>query len=181
MKSKAIVAAAALAVAGVGGYWYYSPHLAMKSMQTAAQKKDADAFNERVDFPKLRESLKGQMSALMAERMGTSTGSGAEALGAMLGMAMVTQFVEAFVRPEVVMRAMSSGQLKPEASQGRPASENPPDESKKVQWNIERSGADKVIAYGREDETVTDGKSVGFVFERYGFADWKLTEIRLPQ
>ena len=181
MKSKAIVAAAALAVAGVGGYWYYSPHLAMNSMQTAAQNKDADAFNERVDYPKLRESFKGQMSAIMAEKMGASTGSGMEALGAMLGVAMVNQFVDAFVRPEVVMQAMSSGQFKPEAGQNRPETETTPSETEKVQWSLERNGTDKVIAYGRKDGEPSDSKSVGLVFERYGFASWKMTEIRLPR
>jgi hypothetical protein len=181
MNSKKIAAAVAVAVVAVGGYWYYSPHLAMKSMQAAAHKQDADAFNERVDFPKLRESLKGQMSAIMAERMGETSGSGAEALGAMLGMAMVNQFVEAFVRPEVVMRAMSSGQLKPASGKGTPASEDGPSDTNKVEWSIERKGSDKVVAYGRERGQASGEKSVGLVFERYGFVDWKLTEIRLPQ
>ena len=57
MKLKAIAGVLALTVAAVGGYWYYSPHLALKSMQTAAQEKDADKFNEHVDYPKLRESF----------------------------------------------------------------------------------------------------------------------------
>lgn len=181
MKSKVILVAAALAVAAVGGYWYYSPHLAMKSMYAAAQKQDADAFNERVDFPKLRESLKGQMSAIMAEKVGSAPGSGGEALGAMLGMSMVNQFVDAFVRPEVVMKAMSSGELNPHAGQGKPTSGERTGERKKVDWTIERKGTDKVIAYGREQDKAANDKPVGLVFERYGFVDWKLTEIRLQR
>lgn len=177
MKSKLIAGSAVLAVA-VGGYWYYSPHIAMKAMQSAAQKQDADAFNERVDYPKLRESFKGQMSALMAEKVGDTSGAGA--FGAMLGMAMVNQFVDALVRPEVVMRAMQSGefQLKGGANNGTAESGTP---SKKVDWRIERKGVDKVIAYAMEPGQPTDAKATGLVFERQGFTDWKLTEIRLSR
>lgn len=176
MKLKTIAGVLAMATAAVGSYWYYSPHLALKSMQAAAQQKDADKFNQHVDYPKLRESFKGQMSVIMAEQLGKSGGSGAEALGAMLGGAMVNQFVDAFVRPEIVMKAMQSGEFSPRAS-GESTS-TPQDE--KPSWTLERKGIDKLIAYARDPKAPDNTKAVGVVFERYGFADWKLTEIRLP-
>jgi hypothetical protein len=89
--AKAAATAGVLAVAAIGGYWYWSPYLAVRQLQTAAKEKDADAFNERVDYPKLRESLKGQFSAMLAEQLGASPNSGNEmakagaALGTMLG------------------------------------------------------------------------------------------------
>ena len=98
MKSKLITGVVAVAIA-VGGYWYFSPYLALKSMRDAAAAKDADAFNDKVDYPKLRESLKGQMSAAMTKEMDKAKGNGFAALGTMLGAAMVNQMVEAFVRP----------------------------------------------------------------------------------
>ena len=178
MKTKALLFIAALAAAGVGGYWYYSPHLAMQSMQKAAKANDAETFNEHVDYPKVRESFKGQMSALLAEQLGQSTGaSGAESLGAMLGLAMVNQFVDAFVRPEVVMRAMQNGEFSPEASEGGAEGGG---KTKEPEWTVERQGANKVIAYGRDPDEGPDAKAVGIVFERYGFTEWKLTEVRLP-
>lgn len=176
MKLKAISAVVVLAAATVGGYWYYSPHLALKSMQTAAQEKDADKFNEHVDYAKLRESFKGQMSAMMAEQLGKSGGSGAESLGAMLGMAMVTQFVDALVRPEVVMRAMQSGEFSP-----KPGGESTSASAdKKPSWTFERKGTDKLIAYAVDPQSPDKSKGLGVVFERYGFAAWKLTEVRFP-
>lgn len=39
-RTKGLGAAIVLTVAAVGGYWYYSPYLAIKSMHAAAQKKD---------------------------------------------------------------------------------------------------------------------------------------------
>ena len=176
MKLKTIAGVLALTTAVVGGYWYYSPHLALKSMQAAAQQKDADKFNQHVDYPKLRESFKGQMSAIMAEQLGKSGGSGAEALGTMLGAAMVNQFVDALVRPELVMKAMQSGEFSPKsASKGAPSSED-----KKPSWTFERKGTNKLIAYATDPDSADKSNSLGVVFERYGFADWKLTEVRFP-
>lgn len=177
MNAKAVKTGLIAAAFALGAYWYYSPYLAMSSMQTAAQNNDADTVNEHVDYPKLRESLKGQMSAMMTERLGKASSTGAEALGAALGMAMVHQFVEAFVRPEAVMQAMKSGKLDPKASEGSPAREG---NAKKPDWTVERKGADKVIAYARDPEAADSSRAVGLVFERYGFAKWKLTEIRMP-
>lgn len=176
MKSKAIAGALALTAAAVGGYWYYSPHLALKSMQTAAKEKDADKFNEHVDYPKLRESFKGQMSAMMAAQLGKTGSSGAEALGTMLGAAMANQFVDALVRPEVVMKAMQSGKFSPKAA-GTSSSSS---ESKKPSWTFERKGTDQLIAYAADPDSSDNSKALGVVFERYGFAHWKLTEVRFP-
>lgn len=180
MKTKTLVTALVIAGASIGGYWYYSPYLSLKAMRDAAQAKDADAFNDKVDYPKVRESLKGQMSALMAEKMG-STGNadnGFAALGAMLGMAMVNQMVDAFVRPEMIMRSMQSGEFKPVPTLGKEKPAGEP-ESKKVTWTLERKGTNKVIARAQEPGQAAPNQDFGLVLERHGFAEWKLTEIRL--
>ena len=176
MKLKAIAGVLVLTAAAVGGYWYYSPHLALKAMQTAAKEKDADKFNEHVDYPKLRESFKGQMSAMMAEQLGKSGSTGVEAWGAMLGAAMANQFVDTLVRPEVVMKAMQSGEFSPKATgENSPSSEN-----KRPSWTFEHKGTDKLIAYATDPDSSDKSNALGVVFERYGFADWKLTEVRFP-
>lgn len=83
-----------VALAAAGGYLYYSPYLAIKAMRSAAQHQDAEAFNEHVDYPRLRESFKGQMSAMMAKRLGDSPDNGAQTFGALLGLVLVNQMVE---------------------------------------------------------------------------------------
>lgn len=193
MKPKTIKSAAIVAVIAVASYWYWSPYLAVRQMQSAAQTRDADAFNDRVDYPKLRESLKGQFSAMVSEKMGNAEDSGNPfaALGTMLGMAMVNQFVDAMVRPEVMMRAMQDGKLSPKANPADDAASsagsqgnqtNSSNKERHRKWSYERKGTDMLIAYAIDPEKPDQAnkEKLGVVFQRSGFANWKLTELRLP-
>lgn len=179
--ANAVIVAVAIAVPA---YWYWSPYVAMRSMRAAAQAKDADAFNAHVDYPKLRESLKGQFSAMMADTIQESGRGGSEmekagaSLGAMLGLAIADRFIDAMVRPEFVMKSMAEAKL------DAPGAEKPTGGAstnlRDVHWTVERKGMDRVIAYGSDDAQEPVAKRVGFVFDRNGFATWKLSEIRLP-
>ena len=179
------VAALALLVAA---YWYWSPHLALRSMKAAAEAGDADAFNQHLDYAKLRESLKGQFGARMADAIGSRPGESemaraGSALGTMLGLALVDRMIDAMVRPEMMMKAMINAKLQnPAEKSNEPRSDGSRSGSKAVRWSIERKSTDRVVAYG-SDGSVNTSKvksQVGFVFDREGFARWKLTEIRLP-
>lgn len=177
--NKAAVAAIAVAAAGLGAYWHFSPYLAMKSLRAAAEARNADAFNEKVDYPKLRESLKGQMAAKVADKLGNSASSGnqLEAMGSAMALAFINPLIDAMVRPELVMQAMSRGELsmKPsKADNGQPGEARP-----EPKWDVERVSLNKVIAYAQDAKDPGAAK-FGVVFERSGFADWKLTELRMP-
>lgn len=194
MTPKIFKTAAVVTVVAIAGYWYWSPFLAIRQMQSAAQAKDADAFNERADYPKLRESLKGQLSAVMGEQMAKTQDAGNPfaALGSMLGLAMVDRFVDAMVRPETVMRAMQDGQMSPAAAKTSDAPALPSSNSdskvlvearkEKPKWTYDRKGVDKLIAYATDPQKpgAQNSEKLGVVFERSGFANWKLTEVRLP-
>ncbi|MDM0103562.1 DUF2939 domain-containing protein [Variovorax sp. J22R24] len=195
MKSRRLVLAAGLAIlAALAAYWYWSPFMAVRQLQTAAQNGDADTFNAHVDYPKVRESLKGQFSALVAQKLGTQESSNPFAsLGSLIGLGVVNQLVDAMVRPETVMAAMKNGHLAksgpvpptenrvpPADGETRPSS--PPAPEKKARWVIDRQGASKMTAYAVDPAKTDEPNSerLGLVFERSGFVDWKLTEIRMP-
>lgn len=186
-----------LVVAAIAAYWYWSPYLAVRQMQTAAQERDAEAFNERVDYPKLRESFKSQFSALMADQLGQTAASDTPfaALGAMLGMALADRMIDALVRPETMMRAMQNGHLSPSGKQPSTASPSEADvgaqgapndatspKKDKPKWAYERKSTNSLVAYAINPAKpeLDNSQRLGVVFQRNGFADWKLTEVRLP-
>ena len=184
---KALGAIAVVIALAIAGYWYWSPFLALKQMHTVVINGEAGAFNEAVDFPKLRENLKGQFSAMLAKQVAKGSKSGdsyAQAganLGAALGMAMANSMVDAMVRPEFVMNLLKEGRLKKhgkEASnqQAAPEAKNT---GKKPEWDYERKGANQIVVFFADRSKKKEEQS-SLVFERYGFATWKLTEIRLP-
>lgn len=183
--SRLLATLALLAAVAGGAYWYWSPYLDMKRMAAAARQGDADRFNDHVDYPRLRESLKGQFAAGMAEAMG---GAGKDnpmaGLGAMIGLGLVNTMVDAMVRPEVMMKAMTEGKLAPQKAASQPSRDgSAPPERAEPSWAFERRGLDKIISYMVDPEkpTASNSERLGFVFERAGFATWKLTEIRLPK
>jgi hypothetical protein len=183
------------AIVALGSYWYFSPYVTMRALQTAAKQRDAEAFNARVDYPRLRESIKGQSAAKLtggqpgdrSEAAHTGLASardGLGALGSMLGAVVVNQVVDTFVRPEMLMRVMSLGSTEP----GKPLNNGAKENAESVRWTTERVGLNKVVAY-RQAESGDDsglhadpqkGKGPALVFERSGFADWKLTGLQLP-
>lgn len=183
MQKKAVLSLGIAGAIALGAYWYWSPYIALREIQSALRNADPDEFNAHVDYPKLRESLKGQLSAVLMNEAASSSGSSAERIGAslggMFGLALVDRMVDAFVRPEAVMHAMQAGKFKL-GKQSPPASVDAAlNEDDSPQWHTDRKNKDLIIVYaGPEDAPATE--KAGFVMTREGFSQWKLTEVRLP-
>lgn len=170
---KVTAIAATIAVASIGAYWHYSPHLALHGMQAASKAKDADALNAYVDYPKLRESLKGQMAVEMAKAAKPDQGEMGDAAAA-FGMMIVGPMIDAMVRPEFVMHAFNEANLREKSSEGG----DEPAQKKDLDWSIERKTVDLVVVHVHDKNAVeVDTKPVGIVMERTGFASWKMTGI----
>jgi hypothetical protein len=176
---KKLLSAAVFAlITAVAAYWYFSPYLTLYNVATAVKAKDAAALNQTIDYPRVRESLKGQFSAQMAKKIGDPSANPFSALGNMIGMAMVNPIVDALVQPEMVMRMMKDGQVQTDKPAPAPAASEPAANAK-PQWRVDREGVDRVIAIPQKGALPGPANDVGFVFERSGFASWKLTEIRI--
>lgn len=164
-QNKAIPIAALAVVLAVAAYWYWSPLLVVQRMKEAVRTHDVEAFNSHVDFPALRENMKDQIAG--------KPGDGVlDGLGRMLGGVMV----DAMVRPEAVMFVLEHGDFARKRRQQRaddaaaaPDSDAPSGEAK-PKWVAERDGANRYIVHNDK---------VALVFVRSGFADWKLSELRL--
>lgn len=197
-RSYAVLAAAAVALAtGAAAYWYWSPFLTLYALKSSAESRDAEAFNARVDYPRLRESIKGQLAEYLAsttqrsDRAAAASGRAGAALGALFGTLFADKLVDSLVRPEVVMRLMNEARIEVPSSprgdtpsnagsaagSGETAAE--PDK-RKLDWVTQRASLDRIVVYLGERDQPSD-RRVGAALERSGFATWKLTEVRLPR
>ena len=107
----------------VGGWWYASPLMALDGLRDAAQTGNAAELEERVDFPRLRESIKGQLRTALAEATSSEDGALGAVAGAALGLGVGDRIVDGMVTPEWVADAVSKGTKAREAIEPAPGSE----------------------------------------------------------
>lgn len=174
LQKRILAALAILIAAGVAAYWYWSPYLAMRALRDAAVAADAPRFNEHVDFPRVRESLKRQFSA----RMHRDPADAGNNLGSLLAGVLIDKLIDTAVRPETIMFAMREGKFNIERDES-PEGRKDTGEGHKTVWRTERQGADTILFHG-EREGSDRKDTMALVMQRQGFADWKLTDIRLP-
>src|ERR1700730_16507481 len=97
-----LVGLIAALVLGIGAYGL-SPLWAVHNLQSAAQSGDRDEFEQAVDFPAIRESLKGQIAALLVRSMRSDPelkDNPFAAMGALLAPALTDRMVDSVVTPE---------------------------------------------------------------------------------
>jgi hypothetical protein len=179
LQQKLLAAAATAIAAGVAAYWYWSPYLAVRELREAAMNADAVRFNEHVDFPRVRDSLKAQF----AGRIDGADGRAAGGLGGLLANVLVGTMIDAAVRPETIMFAMREGRFKIERQgQREDDGQTGPAEREQPVWRTERQGLNTVLFHAQRHGSDGSGgrDSMALVMQRDGFADWKLTDIRLP-
>ena len=160
-QSKGIPTVALAVVVAVAAYWYWSPLLVVHQMKEAVRAHDVEAFNSHVDFPALRESMKDEMTGRPSE-------GALDSLGRMLGGVVV----DVLVRPETVMFVLEHGDFSKQRGGARSETDPAPPArgAARTKWLGERAGGNRHKR--RQDK-------IALVFVRNGFADWKLSELRL--
>ena len=165
--------AAVLVLAGVA--WYFaSPAYALSQLRDAAETGDKAALQERIDFPKVKESLKSQFSALMMAEIAKAKdkeGGPFAAMGGMFAMAMIQPMIDAMVTPDGMSTMIKQGKLQRTKQQATAAPK-----AEATDWTIDHEGLDRF----RATPKTVDGKPpVALVFERHGLC-WKLADVDLP-
>lgn len=168
---KWMITAAAISLI-LGGVYFGSPYYAVHSLRNAALEADTDKLETSVDFPSVRESLKSQLSASLMSHMQSDPkmkDNPFAGLGTLMVPAIVDRAIETFVTPDGIA-ALIRGQK--------------PNETAKIKENPDieaRSGyisADRFRVRLRNKARNEDGPSL--IFERRGFASWKLIKVQLP-
>lgn len=93
-------------------YLYASPYLVLNSIKNAAQQGDADKLSGYIDFPSVKQSMKGQVKAAMVEELAASDEQdGFEALGTMLAVAMIDPLIDGLVTSDGVALMLQGQKL----------------------------------------------------------------------
>jgi hypothetical protein len=162
-----------LACIAPAAWWYWSPLLVLRAMQSSAQARDATAFNRHIDYPAVRLDLKRQLAARIGQTLEAPAGAGGAQFGGAMGNLLIDKLIEALVQPATVMHAMQTGCFTTPPADGddTPANRAP---APSPGWSITRTGSDKMIAQAAQDG------HMAVVLERRGFADWQVTALTLP-
>lgn len=174
MKNKIVVgfAAACIAVAAV---LYASPYIALRNIGKAIERKDVDTVAEYVDFPALRENIKGHLLLKVQEQMQSPQmqNSPFARLGQVMAVGAVNQLTDSLVSPAGVMLMLERG--KP----GKPADVAAAGVGVKTQagsirkdFSVDYQGWSKVFVHPNNEPG-------GFIFKRDGLMGWKLVAVKL--
>jgi Protein of unknown function (DUF2939) len=166
---------AAIVLAAFATWFFFTPHLAVRGMKAAAQAGDAAKLNDYVNFPALKESLKGSLSAQLASTASkVRAGNPFGALGAALVGAMMGPAIDALVTPESLAMMLKGQKPQPRRSSN----------DSKAFDDAEVDTSRSYEAFDRFVVTVSSkgraGGALGLVFLRDGLFSWRLSAIRFP-
>lgn len=153
--------------------WYAAtPYIAAKSIRDAAEARDAVALASHVDFPAFRESVKAAISDQVTREMAKR---GARKVGAFAGMLLVVvteKLVDVMVTPRG-LEALMAGAKPGEKTEGDETGDRP-----KPEVSMKYAGFDEFEVLVQQKSA--DAKPLVLILRRHGFADWKLSGLRLP-
>lgn len=179
MNRKGIIAA--VVVVCMVGTYFGSPYWAIHQMRAAGSAGQGDRVAEYVDFPAVRESLRTQITAMMAKRMeGVDKDNPFAAMGKAFGTAMAGMVVDNLVTPEGLANMLAKGTAaKPKAEPAAPAAGAAPKSDGKqprVEETYEGLDIFKVAFYPPD----SDKQALVLVMHRDGIFTWKLKSVRMP-
>jgi hypothetical protein len=161
----AVVVPFALVVTSAA-YLYFTPHLAFRELERAARRGDTAALAQRVDFPALRQSVKGQLKARI-DRAAAQHPHPLAALGSALAGAFSEPAVDAVVTPDNLARMLRGETIG--GVQG-------------PTLHLESSNVElRYVGLDRFEATTAPAPD-GFTLTltRNGWFDWKLVDVVLP-
>lgn len=179
MIKKLLIGVGIAGVVGLVVFWAVSPVLTGQAIIRAAERGDEVALERLVDFPALRESMKGELNDLLVAEMRNDprvVENGLGGLTTMLAPMFISGAVDTVVTPQGVAAMVTTAQA-PEAD-GTPAPE-PADA---------RDAPDLHKAWGYRSldvfaVTLTDRDrpehSLALLLERRGLFTWKLAAVDL--
>ena len=166
-------------------YSYYSPHLHIDRLRSAAEARDTDRLRELVDFESVRASLKDDIRTMFVQRMSRDlAGNPFAGLGMLMVNAMVDPMVDMIVSPQSIIAIVDRGKVEADISAKGKVSRAPdePAPTTRRREAIIEQGYENyrryVITVRPADEPQA---SLSLYLRRDGLFSWKVYKISLPQ
>ena len=155
-------------------YLYASPYLVLNNIKNAAKQGDADKLSGYIDFPSVKQSMKDQVKATMVKELASSKEQkGLEALGTLLGAAMIDPLIDDLVTPDGVALMLQGQKLDFDLNNDTPE-DKPKGENEDIDY---KAG---YLSFNRFKVQVIDAddpnESLDVIMHRDGLS-WKVTRI----
>ncbi len=166
--------AAAVALMGAGGYVYASPYLALNSIKSAVEAKDADSLSSYIDYAALRTDIKSEAKAAMAAEAAANPNNAQAQMGMALGTAMIDQMVDQMVTPEGAKKMLEIDASKASAMAGSKS-----DAASELRDSFKDMEVDRIGLSEFKLRDAKDPSKAALHFKRDGLS-WKLIGIDVP-
>jgi hypothetical protein len=156
--------------------FYFTPHIALLRMSSAARDRDAKTFCSYIDFPVLRENMKAELNAQMLARMKDDENlknNPFSGFATALAPAMINNMVDAYVTPAAVEKGFET---QPDEKAPAPAKALSPEFLSREKGTLSQhynSFDEFEISYSSHS-----GGSAKLMLERRGLFRWQLTNIK---
>jgi Protein of unknown function (DUF2939) len=177
---------AVLAVFALCGWFYFTPHLTLKSMKDAADSRNGEKLVEHVNFPLLREAIKARLNSKLSDRASkegqTNPLSG---LSTALFAKMVDPLVEKMLTPDNLMTVFKGNASA--LPMGRPQGKDRDQGKSEEEPKGKESTQDISMGYESFNRFSASVKKKGskdapvtIHLQREGIVSWKLIDIDFP-
>ena len=179
------VAVAAGSVAAVGGYYLASPFLAIQGLRNGFLSRNIDQVNQYIDYPSLQSDLKAQLGSMMLKSMQTDPEMASNPFSG-YAMAMITpmvnSMVDTYVTPSGMKTVLEASSTQESGASQDQTAQNLVERKKEFDKALQKTtmGYDGLNKF-QLTATGDYGKKTKLVFNRQGFAEWKLNSVILPQ
>lgn len=167
---KTLKMAVPILLVAVAALYLGSPYLSASGFSSAMKEYNAAEASEYIDYTRVRQGLKDDLSAEIAEiAMQESEDNPFAAAGAAFAGTLVNGMIDKTVTPAGLEKMLSN------------AEKSKSSEEPKIEYDTEYDGLNRFLVTMTQK---ADGRKIEdpitLVFERQGLFDWKMVEVDLP-
>jgi hypothetical protein len=175
MRSKAKLLLAIIALIAFGIWFYATPYLTVSNMTSAAESGDTVKLSSHVNFPALKDNLKGLLNAKLAPEAEKQEAAPLTSLGTALASTLIGPMVDTLVTPESLAMIIKGHKLPPVM---KVQSQKAPDDSN-TEISMSYESFNRFAATIKKKDQIN--MPISLILTRDGLFSWKLSALRMPK